>query len=159
MVSVGQRSMSAVVAMALALAVLAPGVAGADAPSRLVGTVTEFHGKYGLVVRDARGRVVDVALHPGTVIKPAGLRLERGMIVTILGQAADRTFAAGEIDTAYQLPPARVSKGSSSVAVPADSPFVPRPAADNGRFNNIPGDLNAPRVPDTLPATGSSPPR
>lgn len=96
---------------AIALSVLEPALASAEAPSRLVGTVADFHGKYGLVVRDASGRVVDVVLHQGTVIKPEGLRLERGMQVTVLGQAADRAFAAAEIDTPYKLPPSRDAKG------------------------------------------------
>jgi hypothetical protein len=147
---ISTRRASIVAAGALALAVLASGLASADAPSRLVGTVTDFHGKYGLVVRDARGRVVDVALHPGTIIKPEGLRLERGMQVTIIGQAADRAFAAGEIDTAYQLPPQRGSKGPTFGAVPNDAPAGQHPGSsiNDGRFDNLPGDKNAPRVPD-----------
>ena len=82
------------------------------------------------------------------------------MQVTLIGQAADRTFAAGEIDTAYRLPPSRAPKGTLGSAIPNDSPFEPRPAsADSSRFNNIPGDINTPRIPDTAPAAGSRPPR
>jgi hypothetical protein len=148
MASVRQSSVFGMVAAACAI--LAPAVGSADAQSRVVATVTDFHGKYGLVVRDARGRVIDVALHPGTVIKPEGLRLERGMVVTIVGQAADQAFAAAEIDTAYQLPPSRSPKTTGSVAGPNDA-LSPRPAADRSRFNDFPGDLNAPRVPEPPP--------
>jgi hypothetical protein len=93
----------------LALANLVPARVSADAPGRLVGMVTNFHGKYGLVVRDADGRVVDVVLHQGTIIKPEGLRLERGMLVTVLGRADSGNFAATEIDTPYKLLPSRAA--------------------------------------------------
>ena len=134
---------------AIALSVLAPCLASADAPSRLVGTVTDFHGKYEMVVRDERGKIVSVVLHPGTVINPVGLRLERGMKVTVVGQAADRTFAAGEIDTAYQVPPSRDKNRLNAPSSPND--YAPRPPhnpADAARFGDFPGDRNAPRVPD-----------
>lgn len=133
--------------VAAALAILAPSVGSADVQSRVVATVTDFHGKYGLAVRDARGRVIDVAMHPGTIIRPEGLRLERGMIVTIVGQAADRAFAAAEIDTPYQLPPSR-SVGSRFTSYPRDTALAPQPAGDPSRFNNLPGDMHAPRLPD-----------
>ena len=147
---ISTRRASIAGAGAMALAVLACGLASADSPTQLVGTVTDFHGKYGLVVRDARGRVVDVALHPGTIIKPEGLRLERGMQVTIIGQAADRTFAAGEIYTAYQIPRPRFMNGPASDAVPNGSASGQHPGSsiNDGRFDNLPGDKNAPRVPD-----------
>ena len=131
-------------AAAMVLSVLVPCLASAGAQSSLVGTVTDFHGKYGLVVRDASGRVVDVALHPGTVIKPEGLRLERGMTVTILGQATDRTFAAGEIDTAYSLPPAR-PKALNSLAGPNDSRHAS--GADSARSNEAPNETKMPFGP------------
>lgn len=146
-----QRTTSILATGVLALAAVAPGLASADVPSRLVGTIADFHGKYGVVVRDAAGRVVDVQLHQGTIIMPVGLRLERGMQVTVLGQAGDRAFAAGEIDTAYQLPPSRAPKATPGLGAPNGSPFVPQPAADNGRFNNFPGDITGPSVPDVQP--------
>jgi hypothetical protein len=144
-----KTSMLAVGAMALAF--VAPGFANADAPSRLVGTIADFHGKYGVVVRDAAGRIVPVQLHQGTVIKPVGLRLERGMQVTVVGQAADGAFAAGEIDTAYSLPPPRAPQSPPALGAPKGAPYGLQPVADNGRFNNVPGDLGAPRVPDIEP--------
>jgi hypothetical protein len=141
-----RRHVSMLAAGAMALALVAPGLASADAPSRLVGIIADFHGKYGLVVRDAQGRVVDVALHQGTIIKPEGLRLERGMQVTILGQASDRTFAAGEIDTPYRLPPAKshIALTGNDFPVPQANP------ADAARFGDFPGDRNAPRVTGPL---------
>ncbi|HEY0381247.1 MAG TPA: hypothetical protein VGC72_03515 [Candidatus Elarobacter sp.] len=148
---------SILAAGALALSVLAPCLASADAQSRLAATVTDFHGKYEIVVRDERGRTVNVKLHPGTIINPAGLRLERGMKLSILGQAADGTFAAGEIDTAYQLPPSRDKNRLNAASSPND--FAPRPAsnpADAARFGDFPGDRNAPRVPD-VPAPRTAP--
>jgi hypothetical protein len=130
----------------MVVAMLVPAPAGAEVQTQLVGTVTDFHGKYGLVVRDARGRVVEVALHQGTIIKPQGLRLERGMHVTIIGRGADSSFAAGEIDTAYQLPPARTGGPRPGTEFPG--PAGRNTPADNGRFNSFPGDVNGSRVPD-----------
>lgn len=140
------RRTSAVAAGAMAVAMLVPTLAGAEVQTQLVGTVTDFHGKYGLVVRDARGRVVDVALHQGTIIKPQGLRLERGMHVTIIGQGADSSFAAGEIDTAYQLPPWRLGGPPAGDGIPGSG--ARNSSADDGHFNSFPGDVNGPRVPD-----------
>ncbi|HEV2641922.1 MAG TPA: hypothetical protein VGT98_04420 [Candidatus Elarobacter sp.] len=135
-------------ALAMALSVLVPVLASADAPSRLVGTIADFHGKYGLVVRDASGRVVDVALHQGTIIKPAGLRLERGMQVTIFGQAAERAFSAAEIDTSYKLPPARVARGLNALDGPNTSAFAPGPTSgDSPRSYEAPVERNETRVP------------
>ena len=143
-----RRQLSIVAAGAIALSVLVPVLASADAPSRLVGTVADFHGKYGLAVRDASGRVVYVALHQGTIIKPEGLRLERGMQVTILGQAAERAFAAGEIDTPYKLPPARVSRGLNALDGPNNSAFAPGPTSgDMPRSGEAPVERNETRVP------------
>ena len=144
------RQTSMFAAAVMALSVLVPVLASADAASRLIGTVADFHGKYGLVVRDASGRVIDVTLHQGTVIKPEGLRLERGMQVTILGQAAERAFAAAEIDTPYKLTPARVSRGLNALDGPNDSAFAPRPAAASGdspRSYEAPVERNETRVP------------
>ena len=148
---------SMLAAGAVALSVLAPCLASADAQNRLVGTVTDFHGKYEVVVRDERGKIVNVMLHPGTVITPTGLRLERGMKVTVVGQAADRSFAAGEIVTAYQLPPSRDKNRLNAPGSPNDyAPRAPYNPADTARFNDFPGDRNAPRVPDLpAPRTGA----
>ncbi len=52
-------------------------------------------------VRDDRGFVDNVQLHPGTVINPTGIRLAPGMAVTIYGVNRGSFFAAGEIDTPY----------------------------------------------------------
>jgi hypothetical protein len=46
-------------------------------------------------------------LHPGTVIRPIGARLENGMWVRVFGhRTADNNFAADEIDVIPGPPPA-----------------------------------------------------
>ena len=65
------------------------------------GRIASFDGGYNLTVRDERGFVDNVALHPGTIINPTGLTLAPGMTVSILGYNAGGAFAANEIDTPY----------------------------------------------------------
>lgn len=65
------------------------------------GRVISFDGQYSLQVRDERGFVDNVRLHPGTIINPTGLTLAPGMIVSILGYNAGPYLAANEIDTPY----------------------------------------------------------
>jgi hypothetical protein len=104
-----RRARFAIASGAIALSLAAPLIASAQPRSLIAGTVVDFHGKYGLVIRDPRGALAEVTLHQGTIIKPVGLRLERGMKVIVIGQAAKETFAAGEIDAPLeQLPPARL---------------------------------------------------
>ena len=111
------RNRSIFAAAVLALSFTVPLLASAEPQSRIVGTVADFHGKYGLVVRDQRGALTEITLHQGTVIKPEGLRLERGMAVSIAGQAADRTFAAAEIVAPFaQWPTARAAAFAAAAA-------------------------------------------
>jgi hypothetical protein len=65
------------------------------------GRVVAFDGGYNLEVRDERGFVDHVRLHPGTIINPTGLTLAPGMVVNILGYNAGPYLAANEIDTPY----------------------------------------------------------
>lgn len=90
-----------------ALLLVAPLCAGAQMPApnapagakaHLLGTITDFHGKYGVVVRDVHGALVVVQLRQGTVIEPIGLRLERGMVVALTGTAGAEAFAADRVD-------------------------------------------------------------
>jgi hypothetical protein len=69
----------------------------------LHGRVTGFDGGYNLSVRDERGYVDNVQLHPGTIINPTGLTLAPGMVVSVLGYNAGSYFSANEIDTPYQF--------------------------------------------------------
>jgi len=66
------------------------------------GRISSLDGKYHLNVRDDRGFVDSVDMHPGTIINPTGLPLQPGMAVTIIGYNRGNTFAANEIDTPYQ---------------------------------------------------------
>jgi hypothetical protein len=77
----------------------APSYAHADESVR--GHVTSFDGAYALQVRDDRGFIDNVQLHPGTIINPTGIRLVPGMPVTIYGATRGNVFAANEIDTPY----------------------------------------------------------
>ena len=104
------RNRLTLAASAIVLSLALPLLASAEPQSRIAGTVADFHGKYGLVVRDQSGALAEVTLHQGTIIKPEGLRLERGMQVTIDGQAADHTFAAAQIVAPFeQWPTARAA--------------------------------------------------
>ncbi len=73
----------------------------APGDQQLRGRVTNFDGGYNLTVRDERGYIDNVALHPGTIINPTGLTLAPGMTVSILGYNEGDAFAANEIDTPY----------------------------------------------------------
>ena len=101
-----------IAALAAALLIAAPFAASAQgAPSyaagpgsgdaQIRGRVVSFDGGYQLQVRDEKGYVDDVSLHPGTIINPTGLTLAPGMIVSILGYNAGSYFSANEIDTPY----------------------------------------------------------
>jgi hypothetical protein len=68
----------------------------------IAGRITAFDGGYKLEVRDDRGFVDRVELHPGTIINPTGIRLQPGMSVTIYGVNRGPMLAADEIDTPYQ---------------------------------------------------------
>jgi hypothetical protein len=65
------------------------------------GRVSAFDGAYSLQVRDDRGFIDTVQLHPGTIINPTGVRLAPGMSVTIHGVNRGSFLAANEIDTPY----------------------------------------------------------
>ena len=67
------------------------------------GRIIDFDGNYNLTIRDERGYVDNVQIHPGTIINPTGLTLAPGMIVSVLGYNAGDFFSANEIDTPYQF--------------------------------------------------------
>lgn len=137
-------------AAAIALSLTAPLLASAEPQSRIVGTVTDFHGKYGVVVRDQRGALAEVTLHQGTVIKPEGLRLERGMTVTVVGQAADRTFAAAEIDAPFAQWPTARAAAFAARPQPGDKTnttgLTPSRSGDPGRWSEGPDQFSLPTV-------------
>ena len=93
------------------LALMLPVAASAQTPSyatQAVSTDQNIHGRvvnfdhaYSLSVRDERGYIDNVQLHPGTIINPTGLTLAPGMVVSVLGYNAGNFFAANEIDTPY----------------------------------------------------------
>jgi hypothetical protein len=79
------------------------------------GTISEIPGKYAVQLRDDRGYLDSVTLHPGTIINPTGLTLRTGMHVTIVGANAGTSFTANEIDAPYAvavLPPVAPIYGS-----------------------------------------------
>jgi hypothetical protein len=75
--------------------------AGQPGDEQIRGRITSFDGGYNLEVRDERGFIDNVTLHPGTIINPTGLTLEPGMTVSILGYNSGSAFSANEIDTPY----------------------------------------------------------
>lgn len=123
-------------ASAAALSLTVRGRASAETEATIVGTVADFHGKYGLVVRDARGALIEVTLRRGTIISPRGLRLQRGMPVTVVGRASADTFSVTYIDTPYEAPAppqARIDRPG----YPSDRrDYGP---GDQGRFGDFPG--------------------
>ena len=148
------RNRSIFAAGVVALSLSVPLLASAEPQSRIVGTVADFHGKYGLVVRDQRGALTEIALHQGTVIKPEGLRLERGMAVSITGQAADRTFAAAEIVAPFAQWPTARAAAFASRPQPGDKAdtkglttgLTPSRAGDPGRWTEGPDQFSVPQV-------------
>jgi hypothetical protein len=105
------RKIAAILATALLglpLAAQAQDVPGYDvqpmaAVERIQGHVLHFDGPFDLAVRDERGYVDNVQLHPGTIINPTGIRLQPGMVVSIIGENAGAFFAADEVDTPYTI--------------------------------------------------------
>ncbi|MGD0472902.1 MAG: hypothetical protein ABSB70_06765 [Candidatus Velthaea sp.] len=105
-----QRIIGALAAFCLLLPIAAqaqdlPSYANQPYPAdqNIHGRVLNFDGGYNLAVRDERGYVDNVQLHPGTIINPTGLTLAPGMIVSILGYNAGSYFSANEIDTPYRF--------------------------------------------------------
>jgi len=74
-----------------------------SADQNIHGRIASFDGGYSLTVRDERGYIDNVRLHPGTIINPTGLTLTPGMVVSILGYNAGSYFSANQIDTPYQF--------------------------------------------------------
>jgi hypothetical protein len=118
--TISSRFTRAAVAAMSALALFAPRAVSAMPPApsepagartHVVGTITDFHGKYGIVVRDVHGALVTVQLHQGTVIQPVGLRLERGMVIALTGTASAGAFAADRVDVPNP-PASRVARWS-----------------------------------------------
>ncbi|MEA2784846.1 MAG: hypothetical protein QOF71_950 [Candidatus Eremiobacteraeota bacterium] len=139
------RNQVMVAATAIALALAVPSLASAE-PQRLVaGTVVDFHGKYGLVVRDAQGALASVTLHQGTVIKPEGLRLERGMKVIITGLPAAQTFAAAQILAPLeQWPTARAIANSRPRASDKPDALTSSRDPNNTRWSSVPDQYSLP---------------
>jgi hypothetical protein len=73
----------------------------ANGEEKISGRISAIDGKYRVQVRDDRGFMDRVELHPGTIINPRGLQLQAGMPVTIFGSNRGSVFGANEIDTPY----------------------------------------------------------
>jgi hypothetical protein len=102
MASFARRAILA--AAVLGCCALGPRAAVADLPSyatgdeTIRGTIVALTGKYALTLQDERGFEDSVTLRDGTAIGPAGLTLQPGDTVTILGHAAGTTFEADAIN-------------------------------------------------------------
>jgi hypothetical protein len=105
---------------ALLIAALVAPVAAQAQPSyahrdeSIRGRISSFDGHYQLMLKDERGFVDRVALREGTIIQPTGLRLSRGMSVTIRGHNDGASFTAFEID---------VPNNSASAYGPGYAPY------------------------------------
>ncbi|MGP6157261.1 MAG: hypothetical protein ACLPYS_07100 [Vulcanimicrobiaceae bacterium] len=93
----------AVVALVAPLAAPAQSMPSYARPAdmQVRGRVTGFDGHFNLSVRDERGYVDNVRIHPGTIINPTGIMLAPGMIVSLFGNNAGSFFGANEVDTPY----------------------------------------------------------
>jgi hypothetical protein len=80
-----------------------PSYATPSGEEQIRGTISAVTGKYTLQLRDSRGFMDNVTLHPGTIINPTGLKLLAGMPVTIAGHNAGASFTANEIDAPYTM--------------------------------------------------------
>lgn len=106
---------SSIAALVAALILSVPLVASAQVPSyadpgdngggsgdaQIRGRILSFDGAYSVQVRDDKGYVDNVQLHPGTIINPTGITLSSGMVVSVLGYNQGPSFAANEVDTPY----------------------------------------------------------
>jgi hypothetical protein len=115
------KKLCARLGISVLFAALFPAIAEAQVPSyaqagnasdeeTIHGRIAAVSGQFDLAVRDDRGFVDSVQLHPGTIINPTGLALAPGMSVTILGYNRGKVFSANEIDAPY----------TSSYGYPAD---------------------------------------
>jgi hypothetical protein len=100
---------------ATVLSLLTSGAANAQVPSyaqqpesvtasddlQIRGRIVNFDGEYGITVRDERGFLDAVRMHPGTIINPTGLTLTPGMIVSVIGYNVGPYVDANEVDTPY----------------------------------------------------------
>jgi hypothetical protein len=86
----------------VAMAANVPSFAHPNSEQIIRGRIQSINGTYRISVLDDNSHLVDsVELHQGTIINPAGLKLEPGMHVTVLGYNAGSVFEANEIDTPY----------------------------------------------------------
>ncbi len=100
------------VALASALSVLPLAVQAQEVPTysqqlygvdRIQGRIASFDGGYDLRVRDERGYIDRVHIHPGTIINPTGITLTPGMVVSIVGENEGDYFSGDEVDTPYTI--------------------------------------------------------
>lgn len=123
-----KASLLSLTALLAAAAVSLPAAAAESTPSyahpptgeTIRGTIASIDAKYHITVRDERGYIDDVTLHPGTIINPTGLTLARGQRVTINGEPSGGTLIANEIDTPYHY----------SYVIPVYYPYPPYPLYD-----------------------------
>jgi hypothetical protein len=107
---VRQRIFAGIAALCLIGALAAP-ARSQDRPSyasdeeTIHGRIASISGRFDLEVRDDRGFIDRVQMHPGTAINPTGVQLEPGMHVTIIGHNSGPVFTANAIDTPYPVYP------------------------------------------------------
>ncbi|HEY6234712.1 MAG TPA: hypothetical protein VIW69_06410 [Candidatus Elarobacter sp.] len=88
-----------------------------------------------------------VALRPGTIIHPTGLRLAVGMDVTIVGYNAGRSFLADEIDAPYAY----------GGQVPAQDYNYEPYGYGSGLYDALPFVISQPENPPPPPPPSPSP--
>jgi hypothetical protein len=81
------------------------------------GVVSAIDGKWTLTVHDDRNFIENIALHPGTVIEPTGLRLEPGMRVSVLGYQDNANFDADKILGPVNAQPTPHADGAPSATL------------------------------------------
>jgi hypothetical protein len=134
------RILSGAAAIAVALTLPAAASAAMSSPAQakdtytLRGVITQIDGKWDVTLHEPSGFIEEVALHPGTVVAPTGLRLAPGMQVSIRGYQDHATFDAVRIVGPADAQASRRAGGMSLLpeAIPNGSFETQGPIAAGG---------------------------
>jgi len=110
--------------LALAFAVTPLGAAAQGSNGETIhGTIVSLDGTGNLALRDDRGFIDSVRLEPNVEVTPAGVQLQPGMRVTIVGANAGSVFA-GEQVAAEQPQAQRPQAQAPSYVNPPSDPYA-----------------------------------
>jgi len=113
------KILGALLAFAFAIAPLGASAQGANGET-IRGTIVSLDGAGNLELRDDRGFVDSVRLEPNVDVTPAGVQLQPGMRVTIVGANAGSVFAAEQVAVGQPQAPRPQAQAPSYVNPPPD---------------------------------------